>query len=285
MSKYNYNKDYFLKIDSSEKAYWLGFLYADGCITRYYRNEKLKSMSLELTLCKEDYNHLCKLNKCLSSNVPIKSKIVRTNQHEYEESKLVINCTKLCYDLINLGCTPNKTFSIELPDDFKVPDIYKRDFIRGFFDGDGCICITTMSGKPHISVSITGIEKMLDSIINYLISNGVIRINPKKYIKDNEKVKSFYLYGNMAKDFLDYIYKDASVYLDRKYKKYKDFYKDYSDIDYRGVHWSAENQAYIVTICINEKKRRIGQSRDLNKAISMRKEAEYEKMKSKETAH
>ena len=47
MSKYVYNKDYFEKINTSEKAYWLGFLYADGCITRFYKGEVLKSMSLE----------------------------------------------------------------------------------------------------------------------------------------------------------------------------------------------------------------------------------------------
>lgn len=37
MGKYTYNKDYFKEIDSFEKAYWLGFLYADGCITRFYK--------------------------------------------------------------------------------------------------------------------------------------------------------------------------------------------------------------------------------------------------------
>ena len=115
MSKYNYNKDYFESINSSEKAYWLGFLYADGCITRFYKNEKLKSMSLELTLCKEDKEHLIKFNNALSSNVPIRKKLVKTNTKIYEEYRLVINCTKMCYDLINLKCTPNKTFSIVIP--------------------------------------------------------------------------------------------------------------------------------------------------------------------------
>ena len=63
MSKYTYNENYFKIIDSEEKAYWLGFLYADGCITRFYRNEKLKSMSLELTLQSNDIEHLKKFLK------------------------------------------------------------------------------------------------------------------------------------------------------------------------------------------------------------------------------
>ena len=65
MSKYEYNKDYFSKIDTSDKAYWLGFLYADGCINRFYRGEKLKSMTLELGLCYRDKEHLEKFKNCL----------------------------------------------------------------------------------------------------------------------------------------------------------------------------------------------------------------------------
>ena len=57
MSKYEYNKDYFGKIDTSDKAYWLGFLYADGSINRYYKNEKLRSMTLELNLSYKDKEH------------------------------------------------------------------------------------------------------------------------------------------------------------------------------------------------------------------------------------
>lgn len=65
MSKYVYNKDYFEKINTSEKAYWLGFLYADGCITRFYKGEVLKSMSLEITLKDADCEHLIKFKNAL----------------------------------------------------------------------------------------------------------------------------------------------------------------------------------------------------------------------------
>lgn len=90
MCKYTYNKDYFKEIDSFEKAYWLGFLYADGCITRFYKDEKLKSMSLEIMLQNDDKNHLIKFRDALDSNVPIKDKLVAG---KYKSSRIVINCT------------------------------------------------------------------------------------------------------------------------------------------------------------------------------------------------
>ena len=280
MSKYDYNKDYFNKIDSHEKAYWLGFLYADGCITRFYKNDKLKSMSLEITLCNNDKEHLEKFKKSLQSNVPIREKIVTLNNGKtYISNRININCTKMCYDLIKLGCVPNKTFEIEMPNNSILPDIYVSSFIRGFFDGDGCISVTKMNNKPHIVVTITGIEKMLSGLIQKLINEKIIRIrNPKIHHDTRSSACSFYLYGDIAKEFLDYIYENSEIHLDRKYNKYIEFYKNYCLDNYHGVNWSNRNKAYVVTIYMNGKRIRIGQSKDLNEAINMRKDAEYEKM-------
>jgi len=277
MSKYYYNKDYFSIIDTEDKAYWLGFLYADGCVNRYYKNEKLKAMTLELSLCGEDHNHLEKFKKCLDSNLPIHKKKVKYNNKEYESYRFNICCTKMCYDLINLGCTPKKTYDVRLPSLDIVPMDYMRDFLRGFFDGDGCICVTTMNGKPHITTNITGMEAMLNDIASFLIEQKVITIRPKIHFDKRSKACSMYFYGDTVKDFLDYIYKDANIYLDRKYNKYINYYKDYT-LNRHGVNWSSENKAYVVTIRINDKRIRIGQSKDLEIAIQMRKEAEIRKM-------
>ena len=279
MSKYNYNKDYFSVIDTEDKAYWLGFLYADGCINRYYRNDKLKSMNLSLSLCRKDYNHLIKFRDCLESNVPIHNRINKCNNKEYETSRIDICCTKLCYDLINLGCTPQKTYDIKFPTENIVPHKYMRDYLRGFFDGDGCISITEISGKPHIELVITGISDMLKSISDFLISEKIIRKVPKIHKDSRSKAFSMYFYGkDSVKEILDYLYKDSNIYLDRKYKKYIDFYADYTDIEKRGVHWHKENKAYVVTICINGKRIRVGQYKTLEEAINARKEAEIKKI-------
>lgn len=112
MSKYKYNKDYFNKIDTADKAYWLGFLYADGSINRYYKNEKLRSMTLEIGLADKDRNHLEKFKKCLDSNIPIFERINKLKGKEYKSVRIQLNNTKICYDLCDLGCTPHKTYDI-----------------------------------------------------------------------------------------------------------------------------------------------------------------------------
>ena len=77
---------------------------------------------------------------------------------------------------------------------------------------------------------------------------------------------------------MDYIYSNSNNFLFRKYQQYKDYYKDYVPSRH-GVYWHSGNKAYVVTIRMNDKNIRIGQSKDLLKAIQMRKEAEIEKTK------
>ena len=280
MSKYKYNKDYFEKIDTPDKAYWLGFLYADGCINRYYRNDKLKSMTLELGLSYKDKDHLEKFKYCLDTNVPIFEKTNKLNGQEYKSVRIQINNTKLCYDLCDLGCTPHKTYDIKFPSYDIVPKELIRDFIRGFFDGDGCISISTMNNKPHIFTMITGMSDMLKSISDFLVSEKIIRINPA-ILKDNrrEHTYSMSIHGkDTNKEFLDYLYKDSNIYLDRKYKQYLDFYKDYDDkLEKRGVYYDKHNDVYVASIYINGK-RKTSRHKNIEDAILARKEAEIEKM-------
>lgn len=280
MSKYKYNKDYFSKIDNADKAYWLGFLYADGSINRFYKGEKLKSMTLELGLCYQDKEHLEKFKRCLETNIPIFEKINKLNEKEYKSVRIQLNNTKLCYDLCDLGCTPNKTYTIKFPTFEMVPKIFMRDFIRGFFDGDGCIHTSIMNGKPHIETTITGISDMLQSISDFLISEKIIRVKPKLH-KDNRRDYTYaiYFYGTDSnKEFLDYLYKDANIYLDRKYKQYLDFYVDY---DYknnkRGVYYDKYHEVYVASILINGKKK-TSRHKNIDDAIKARKELEIEKM-------
>lgn len=280
MSKYKYNKDYFNKIDTADKAYWLGFLYADGCINRYYKNEKLKSMTLELGLAYKDKRHLEKFKECLESNIPIFEKTNTLKGKEYKSVRIQLNNTKICYDLCDLGCTPNKTYDIKFPTFDIVPKEFMRDFIRGFFDGDGCISTSEMNGKPHIILTITGVFDMLKSISDYLISEKIIRVKPKIH-KDKrcDFTYSIYFYGTDSnKEFLDYLYKDSNLYLDRKYKQYIDFYKGYDEkSNKRGVYYDKHNNVYVASIWINEK-RKTTRHKTIDDAIQARKEAEIEKM-------
>lgn len=286
MSKYKYNKDYFSKIDSEDKAYWLGFLYADGSINRFYKGEKLKSMTLEISLAYKDKEHLEKFKQCIESNIPIFEKTNKLNGKEYKSVRIQLNNTKICYDLCDLGCTPCKTYNVRMPSYDIVPKEFMRDFLRGFFDGDGCIETSEKNGKSYIQLNITGMPEMLKDISDFLISEGVIRKVPKIHKDKRSNACSMFFYGaDSNKELLDYLYKDSTIYLDRKYQKYICFYKDY---DYknqkRGVYYDKLNKAYIATIYIDGKRKRIGQYKNVDDAIKARIEAETEKMKLQQPA-
>lgn len=226
MSKYNYNKDYFKKIDTSEKAYWLGFLYADGCITRFYKGDVLKSMSLEVSLKNDDCEHLVKFNDALNSNVPIQH---RTINKKYKAYRLVINCTSMCKDLINLGCLPAKSLILEFPNEDIVPKEFVKDFIRGYFDGDGGISYTegeyyhSAKGKKykqhHYRCYFCGNSQFLIALKDILNSQGIKTSDLKK--DKRSKAVNIYIYGkdNIEK-LKEYLYTDECVSLSRKLDKF-----------------------------------------------------------------
>lgn len=62
--RFNVNHDYFEKIDSEEKAYWLGFIAADGYVN--------KANCVGVTLASKDHAHLLKLAKATESTYEIK---------------------------------------------------------------------------------------------------------------------------------------------------------------------------------------------------------------------
>lgn len=230
MSKYTYNKNFFEIIDNEIKAYWLGFLYADGCIERIYKNERLKGMTLELNLQSDDKGHLFRFLKDIESNVPIVDKTNNIKGKEYTSCKLRINNTNICRDLIKLGCIPQKSLILKFPTLEQVPDKFILHFIRGYFDGDGCVSynenpyIDKRNNKEYINknfiLSFVGtydfLIKLSSKLENYNIKCG--------QIKNGNCGKAFelriYRNGNIL-NFFNLIYKDANVYLKRKYNKFQ----------------------------------------------------------------
>ena len=96
--KYFCNENYFEEINNQDKAYWLGFIMADGFIEskRKYGNQKLG-----ITLSSYDENHLILFNKCLDSNYPIKRYIGSGYKKDGEYSKILITSQKLVDDIKN----------------------------------------------------------------------------------------------------------------------------------------------------------------------------------------
>lgn len=99
---YPRNSRYFQTIDSPDKAYWLGFLYADGGITDSGAVHRVR-----INLAEHDYNHLIKFRKAIGAiNTPIKKTIKVVDGKEYKGYYIAFSDKEMVRDLISKGCFP-----------------------------------------------------------------------------------------------------------------------------------------------------------------------------------
>ena len=203
--RYTYNENYFDNIDTQNKAYFLGLLYSDGCNDKKYNR-------ITLTLEKSDGYILEKLRQDIESNKPLSNNKNTCYKNTKPSQSLILKGEYICNKLEELGVVPAKSLILEWPT-FLREDLYSH-FIRGYFDGDGCI-----QGKAYVAeIQITsstlfckGMEKYLNSV------NILTKVTPE----DNPLTSSLYIRSwktDNDKKFLQYMYKDANFYLERKYK-------------------------------------------------------------------
>lgn len=196
------NEDIFEIIDTQEKAYWLGFMYADGSVAE-------KNNRIELALQEEDYDHIVKFKNFMGSDHQIQTKCKVMNEKTYIGYRLGFNNAKIKTDLIALGCIPNKTKVLEFP---KLPNELIRHFIRGYFDADGCITKHRTSG---ISLEILGTDEFLKGVANhYNIQNHIYRFN-------HSDIKRFMIAGQGAIAIMEDLYREETICLKRKKEKFK----------------------------------------------------------------
>lgn len=215
--KYTCDGTCFDNIDSPEKAYWLGFIYADGYLSNA-KNKKIFGISLSI----KDKDHLFKLKEFLSASNPICD---YTSTEGYSKgkmySRLLIHDDCLYDNLIKHGVLLKKTLILKAPD---ISEHLKPHFIRGYFDGDGCLTSSKLKKNGlQFKIKIVGVECVLDYIKEYIEFNSDIVI--RKYYKrrENDNVYSIDISGNKQnKKILDLLYKESNVHLQRKYEKYKE---------------------------------------------------------------
>lgn len=199
----------FENIDCEEKAYWLGFLYADGSVGS-------KEDKIELGLAEKDLHHIEKFRDFMKI----------TNKICYREStksyRISFRSQKCKEDLIRQGCIPKKSLILKFPTEQQVPSNLIKHFIRGYFDGDGWFTNT----DSCFQAGIISTEDFIQDFIQILLKNNIIPKNNcsifDNHIGGNNKKYCLNSYKDVY-HFLDWIYKDATIYLDRKYEHYKDF--------------------------------------------------------------
>lgn len=103
-----------------------------------------------------------------------------------------------------------------------MPDIKNeliRHFIRGYFDGDGTVY--TYRNK-YTNVAFSGNKNFLVSVKSHLMNNNIVKSECKVVKEQKDKNCYKYPFSSQAdvKRFYDYIYKDATVFMERKYNKF-----------------------------------------------------------------
>lgn len=206
--KYKLNEDYFEIIDTEEKAYWLGLIYADGCL--HIRTNGVKIFCLALK--EEDGYIIEKFNNSLDSEYKIKHGV---NNWNTKYSRLDINSKIFCEHLENKGVHPNKTTECLFPTQEIVPINLRKHFVRGFMDGDGCIAITH---DTDYSLKFIGTYEMMEGIREFFGVDNVALVQDKRCVVP---IYTLGYHGNrITEKLLIPLYEDSHIFLKRKYKRF-----------------------------------------------------------------
>lgn len=208
------DENFFHVIDTQEKAYILGFFFADGCLT------KKGTFGIKI----KDKDLLERIKKELKSSHKIIECKPNKGSYSQEDSiyyGLYFTNKQIEKDLKELGVDSNKTTTCSFP---IIPKELERHFIRGFFDGDGSVYKTYSKKHDYeaICVSFVGTQEMLIEIRNRLkeITGSKSKLYKSKNVYD-------YKIGgiNQCEKLYHYLYDDATIFLGRKKNVFEEFYK------------------------------------------------------------
>lgn len=204
--KYFCNENYF-KVQSNNMAYILGFLAADGTVSK-------SSNEIKITVSNKDKELLQKIKEELEYTGKIKES---TTSDGFDIATLEITCQSYKEDLSKYNIIPNKTYTFSIPTTLN--KIYWKDFIRGYFDGDGSV---STAGATAIRSQICSIRKTtLEQILDYLEEfYNIPKVNIYSSPRKNNLLYYFQYSTNSTKRFFESIYYDGCLCLKRKYDKF-----------------------------------------------------------------
>jgi len=206
--KYSLNEAFFENIDTEEKAYWLGFIYADGCIS---------NNRLQFDLSWKDNDHLAKLACSLGTDTPVKFK----KRENHEKAFFRVVSRKLINDLKRLGLTERKSFTIKFPSEDLVAKEYQHHFIRGYVDGDGSFIVRPRKDRPSNSYTfkVIGSTAFIQALQNIMIDQGLSKTKLEIYKSDDisKTIATMTYCGRLsvAKVF-NFLYGNETMCLSRK---------------------------------------------------------------------
>lgn len=226
--KYSVNEDYFNKIDLEHKAYFLGLMASDGCIT--------DENKLLIGLAREDDEVLKMFKSCINYTGPLYLIAGRTLAHK-DQTRLQIRNKTLYEALRKHGITERKSLTLKFPD---LPDDMIPHFIRGYFDGDGSVKFN----HGVMNIRFVGTSEFLTKLQDILIEK--CQLSKVKMFQANKAKNTFELtYGGDTQclRIYDFMYLNSTRFMQRKKGKFD-------------KHWEEKLKTYPTWILYDELERR-----------------------------
>lgn len=199
----NLDVHYFDNIDTEEKAYFLGFIFADGSIS----NDEFF-----LDINEKDIEMLLRIREEIHSNC----KITTRKKGNSMMSRIAIKNKVFCSSLSQYGIIENKTkMTSHLPVE-KIPTIFYKDFLRGLIDGDGWVIKTKQNlykigyVTQYYSTALDFVE-MLNSLLEEKWKNKILTPKDRYAIVNIQK-------QSIVKQVALVLYKGNKICLSRKFQ-------------------------------------------------------------------
>lgn len=209
MRLYRCNDDYFGTVKTQERAYWLGFLAADGCV-KHNRG----SLVVAVALAEQDRGHLERFREALGITAPVHTETSTAS------CRVQVYSAQLAEDLSRFGVVPRKSATIRWPE--LPPDLLSH-YLRGYFDGDGCVHVPKSAPVYRSWFSIVSNTEFLLGLQAYL--GETLGFGANKFGRWNKTAG--YEYAALAysglrqlEAFYRLIYGGATVWLPRKREKF-----------------------------------------------------------------
>jgi len=215
------NEAFFAAIDTEEKAYWVGFLAADG----YVRDDR---GTMQLRLARRDSHHVARLRQVLRSDHPIYEGTTRSGwgEQRHSYSELYIRSTRLVGDLARHGVVQRKSFTVRWP--VFLEQSLLRHYLRGYMDGNGGFYVQNSShapGRLRLRFEVTSNRALLLGAQEFLVATcGLARTRLSvTHPREPRICKMRYGAWRDVMEIFHLLYDSATVWLPRKRSRIEPF--------------------------------------------------------------
>lgn len=219
---YHFDEHFFDNVDSQDKAYLLGMLWADGC---NYKSKNCVNLSLQ----EQDVSLLEQINTLTQNERPLyKINIGKIDTNYHDQYCITWGSKYFCDVLDELGMVPRKTLVLEYP--LCISEELHRHFCRGYLDGDGCISLK--NNGQFAAISMIGTRMFLNKVKEIILDQLGVEVSVYRDERARDPICVLHCgRKDDVKKILDWIYDGANVFLQRKYDKYQQFISFNSNIN------------------------------------------------------